>query len=43
MRQPETVHIDVTGLRLAEAPRGHPVALGEIGGVQILVLLRHRH
>ena len=43
MPQPETVHIDVTGLRLAEAPGGQPVILGEIGGVQILVLLRHRH
>jgi len=43
MPQPETVHIDVTGLRLAEAPRGNSVTLGEIGGVQMLLLLRHRH
>ncbi len=43
MPQPQTARIDVTGLRLAEAPRGQPVTLGEIGGAQILVLLRHRH
>jgi hypothetical protein len=26
-----------------EAPGGQPVTLGDIGGVQIVVLLRHRH
>jgi hypothetical protein len=39
----ETVLIDVASLRLTEAPGGQPVNLGEIGGVQVLVLLRHRH
>jgi hypothetical protein len=39
----EPVRIDVTGIQLTEAPGGQPVTLGEIGGVQILVLLRHRH
>jgi hypothetical protein len=43
MPQPESVHIDVAGLRLAEAPGGQTVTLGELGGVQILVLLRHQH
>lgn len=43
MPEPEHVAIDVTGLELAEAPGGRPVRLGEFGGVQILVLLRHRH
>jgi hypothetical protein len=43
MPPPQAVHIDVTGLRLAQAPGGQPVTLGDISGVQILVLLRHRH
>jgi hypothetical protein len=43
MPQPEAIHIDVAGLRLTEPPGGQPVILREIGGVQILVLLRHRH
>jgi hypothetical protein len=43
MPEPETVAINVAGLELAEAPGGQPVTLGTFGGVQILVLLRHRH
>jgi hypothetical protein len=39
----EIARIDVTGIRLTEAPGRQPVTLGQIGGVQILVLLRHRH
>lgn len=43
MPEPDAVLIDVSGVRLTEAPSGQPVTLGDIGGVQILVLLRHRH
>lgn len=39
----ETAAIDVSGLPLLTAPEGRPVTLGTFGGVQILVLLRHRH
>ena len=39
----ETVHIDLSDVRLAQAPGGQLVTLGAINGVQILVLLRHRH
>jgi hypothetical protein len=43
MPQREDVTIELTGIQLAEAPGGQPVRLAGIGGVQILVLLRHRH
>jgi hypothetical protein len=43
MPRPQTVHIDVAGLWLAQAPGGQLVTLGDISGVQILVVLRHRH
>lgn len=43
MPKPVSARIDVTGIELTEAPGGQPVTLGQIGGVQILVLLRHRH
>lgn len=43
MPEPDAVLIDVSGVRLTEAPAGQPVTLGDIGGVQIVVLLRHRH
>ncbi len=43
MPEPQTVAIDVADLVLAEAPGGRPVTLGSFGGVQVLVLLRHRH
>ncbi len=43
MPHAETAGIDVTGIVLDRAPDGPPVALGTIGGVQIIVLLRHRH
>lgn len=43
MPRPEDVTIELTGIRLTEAPGGQPVSLAGIGGVQILVLLRHRH
>ena len=43
MPKPALPHIDVTGVQLTDAPGGQPVTLGQIGGVQILVLLRHRH
>jgi hypothetical protein len=39
----QPVHIDVTAIQLTETPGGQPVSLGAIGGVQILVLLRHQH
>jgi hypothetical protein len=43
MPKPALARIDVTGIQLTEAPSGQPVTLGQIGGVQVLVLLRHRH
>ena len=39
----ETVATDVSGVPLITAPGGQPVTLGTFGGMQILVLLRHRH
>jgi hypothetical protein len=39
----EAVAIDVTDVVLDRAPDGPPIPLGTIGGVQIIVLLRHRH
>lgn len=35
--------IDVRGLELVQAPGGQRVRLGQFTGVQVLVLLRHRH
>lgn len=43
MRNPENVHIDVADVTLVEAASGRTASLGEIAGVGILVLLRHRH
>ena len=42
MPRSEAVRLDVAGIRLAEAPGGLPVTLGDIGGGQLLVLLAHR-
>jgi len=39
----ETPAIDVSAVPLITAPGGLPVTLGTFGGVQVLVLLRHRH
>lgn len=39
----ETAAIDVSHVLLITALGGQPVTLGTFGGVQILVLLRHRH
>jgi hypothetical protein len=39
----ETAAIDVREVPLITAPAGQPVTLGTFGGVQILVLIRHRH
>jgi hypothetical protein len=39
----ENVAISVADLTLARAPGGQLVRLGEVTGVQLLVLLRHRH
>jgi hypothetical protein len=39
----ETAAIDVRDVPLITAPAGQPVTLGTFGGVQILVLMRHRH
>jgi hypothetical protein len=39
----ETAAIDVSGVQLITAPEGQSVTLGTFSGVQILVLLRHRH
>ncbi|MHB1595091.1 MAG: hypothetical protein ACYCO9_10830 [Streptosporangiaceae bacterium] len=43
MSHPADVRIDVADLILAQAPGGRLVGLGEYTGVQIVVLLRHRH
>lgn len=43
MPRSENTIIDVGDLELPEAPGGQPVTLGQIPGVQVLVLLRHRH
>lgn len=38
----EQVNVDVAGLVLVD-PEGHDVALSTLAGVQVVVLLRHRH
>jgi hypothetical protein len=43
MPRPEDVTIDLAGIQLVDADSGQPARLAGIGGVQILVLLRHRH
>ena len=43
MPRPQAVTIELAGIRLIDADSGQPVRLAEIGGVQVLVLLRHRH
>jgi hypothetical protein len=43
MPRPEDVTIELTSIQLTDADGGQPVSLAGIGGVQILVLLRHRH
>jgi hypothetical protein len=43
MPQAEAVTIELSGIQLTDAGSGKPVALSQIGGAQILVLLRHRH
>ncbi len=43
MPQREDVTIELTGIQLTDADSGQPVRLAGIGGVQVLVLLRHRH
>ncbi|MGI9007807.1 MAG: hypothetical protein ACR2FU_16680 [Streptosporangiaceae bacterium] len=43
MPHPDTVRIDVASVLLTDTTDGQPIILGEISGVQILVLLRHRH
>lgn len=43
MPQAKTVAIDLTGIQLTDTGSGEPVQLAQISGVQVLVLLRHRH
>ena len=43
MPQAETVAIDLAGIQLTDADSGQPVPPAQISGVQVLVLLRHRH
>jgi hypothetical protein len=43
MPQAEDVNIELSGIQLTDASSGQPVVLSHLGGVQILVLLRHRH
>ncbi len=38
-----TVRIPVRGIRLIDAPTGELVDLGEIQGVAVLTLIRHRY
>lgn len=39
----EAVHLPLTGIRLADVRSGAPVDLGELSGVQVLSLIRHRY
>lgn len=43
MPRSEHTAIHVGDLELTQAPNGQPMTLGQLTGVQILVLLRHRH
>jgi hypothetical protein len=43
MPRPENVTIELTGVQLTCADTGLPIRLAELGGVQVLVVLRHRH
>jgi hypothetical protein len=43
MPRPEHVRIELTGIQLTDVDSGQPVRLDGIGGVHVLVLLRHRH
>jgi hypothetical protein len=43
MPRPEEATIELAGIQLTDTDSGQPVPLAGIGGVQILVLLRHRH
>jgi hypothetical protein len=43
MLRAEDVAIGLAGIELTDADSGQPVPLAQIGGVQILVLMRHRH
>ncbi len=39
----DTVHLPLTGIRLPDARTGDPVHLGELTGVCVLTLIRHRY
>lgn len=39
----ESVTISLSGIELTDASNGRPVRLAALGGVHVLVLLRHRH
>lgn len=39
----EDVTIELSGIELTDADSGSTVPLAQIRGVQVLVLLRHRH
>ena len=43
MSRPTDIRIDVSDLILTQAPGGEPARLGDLRGVQLVVLLRHRH
>ena len=43
MPRPEDVTIDLPRIQLTDADTGQPVLVAEMKGVQILVLMRHRH
>lgn len=39
----ERVHLPLAGLRLTDARTGEPFDLGELPGVVVLTLIRHRY
>lgn len=43
MPHAEDVTIELSGVQLTDADSKGPVMLAQIRGVQVLVLLRHRH
>jgi hypothetical protein len=43
MPRVEHVSIDLAGLNLPEARTGQTLALGELTGVHVLSVIRHRH
>jgi len=43
MPRSEQVMVPLAGTELVDAASGEPLDLGRLGGVHVLVLIRHRH